>query len=58
LLLAVVIGAFRDLRTGLMKLIGVVMMVALLLDGTLARAVLVPATMALLGKWIGGRPHG
>jgi uncharacterized membrane protein YdfJ with MMPL/SSD domain len=33
-------------------------MVALLLDGTLARAVLVPATMALLGKWIGGRPHG
>jgi trehalose monomycolate/heme transporter len=51
LLLAVVIGAFSISGLVFMKLIGVGMMAALIIDATLVRAVLVPATMALLGKW-------
>ncbi|KUI23435.1 hypothetical protein AU193_01415 [Mycobacterium sp. GA-1285] len=51
LLLAVVIGAFAMSGLVFMKLIGVGMMVALLIDATVVRAVLVPATMALLGRW-------
>jgi RND superfamily putative drug exporter len=51
LLLAVVIGAFSISGLVFMKLIGVGMMVALLIDATLVRGVLVPATMALLGRW-------
>jgi uncharacterized membrane protein YdfJ with MMPL/SSD domain len=49
LLLAVVIGAFGTSGIVFMKLIGVGMLVALLLDATVVRALLVPATMKLLG---------
>jgi uncharacterized membrane protein YdfJ with MMPL/SSD domain len=49
LLLAVVIGAFGTSGLVFMKLIGVGMLVALLLDATVVRALLVPATMRLLG---------
>jgi RND superfamily putative drug exporter len=34
-----------------MKMIGVGMLVALLVDATVVRALLVPATMKLLGGW-------
>ncbi|HEY1134672.1 MAG TPA: efflux RND transporter permease subunit [Nocardioides sp.] len=51
LLLAVVIGAFATSGIVFMKLIGVGMLVALLLDATVVRALLVPATMRLLGRW-------
>jgi RND superfamily putative drug exporter len=34
-----------------MKMLGVGMLVALLIDATIVRALLVPATMKLLGKW-------
>jgi len=51
LLLAVVIGAFSISGLVFMKLIGVGMMAALIIDAALVRVVLVPATMALLGKW-------
>ena len=34
-----------------MKMIGVGMLVALLIDATVVRALLVPATMKLLGRW-------
>jgi len=34
-----------------MKMIGVGMLVALLVDATIVRALLVPATMKLLGRW-------
>lgn len=51
LLLAVVIGAFSLSGVVFMKMIGVGMLVALLLDATVVRALLVPATMKLLGHW-------
>ena len=51
LLLAVVIGAFSISGLVFMKLIGVGMMAALIIDATLVRVVHVPATMALRGKW-------
>jgi len=49
LLLAVVIGAFATSGLVFMKLIGIGMLVALLIDATVVRALLVPATMKLLG---------
>ena len=51
LLLAVVIGAFGLSGIVFMKMIGIGMLVALLIDATVVRALLVPATMKLLGRW-------
>ncbi|HEX8780912.1 MAG TPA: MMPL family transporter, partial [Nocardioides sp.] len=51
LLLAVVIGAFGLSGIVFMKMIGIGMLVALLVDATVVRALLVPATMKLLGRW-------
>jgi trehalose monomycolate/heme transporter len=48
-LLAVVIGGFTTSDIVLMKMIGVGMLVAVLIDATVVRALLVPATMRLLG---------
>ena len=50
LLLAVVIGAFGFSGIVIMKMIGVGMLVALLVDATVVRALLVPAAMKLLGR--------
>jgi RND superfamily putative drug exporter len=50
-LLAVVIGAFATSGIVFMKMLGVGMLVALLVDATVVRALLVPATMKLLGTW-------
>ncbi len=50
LLLAVVIGAFSLSGIVFMKMIGIGMLVALLVDATVVRALLVPATMKLLGS--------
>jgi len=50
LLLAVVIGAFATSGLVFMKLVGIGMLVALLIDATVVRALLVPATMKLLGR--------
>ena len=49
LLLAVVIAGFATSGILLMKMIGVGMLVAVLIDATVVRALLVPATMRLLG---------
>jgi RND superfamily putative drug exporter len=49
LLLAVVIGAFGTSGIVFMKMIGIGMLVALIVDATVVRALLVPATMKLLG---------
>jgi trehalose monomycolate/heme transporter len=49
LLLAVVIGAFATSGILIMKMIGIGMLVAVLIDATVVRALLVPATMRLLG---------
>ena len=49
LLLAVVIGAFATSSIVIMKMVGIGMLVAVLFDATVVRALLVPATMRLLG---------
>jgi RND superfamily putative drug exporter len=50
LLLMVVIGAFSLSGLAFMKLIGVGMLLAIAVDATIVRAMLVPATMVLLGR--------
>ena len=49
LLLLVVIGAFSLSGITFIKLIGVAMLIAIVVDATIVRALLVPATMRLLG---------
>ena len=50
LLLMVVIGAFSFSGITFIKLIGVAMIIAIAVDATIVRALLVPATMRLLGN--------
>ncbi|MFC4050550.1 MMPL family transporter [Actinomadura syzygii] len=50
LLFIVVIGAFSTSGVSFIKMVGVGMAVAILLDATVVRALLVPATMRLLGR--------
>jgi uncharacterized membrane protein YdfJ with MMPL/SSD domain len=58
LLLIVVVGAFSASGITFIKLMGVGMIVALLVDATIIRVLLVPATMRLLGQanWWAPRP--
>jgi len=51
LLLIVVVAGFATGGIVFLKLIGVGMIVAIVVDATLVRALLVPATMRLLGRW-------
>jgi trehalose monomycolate/heme transporter len=51
LLLVVVIGAFSLSGISFVKLIGVAMAIAIVVDATVVRALLLPATMRLLGRW-------
>ena len=51
LLFVVVIIAFSTSGITFIKMIGVGMTVAVIVDATIVRALLVPATMALLGRW-------
>ncbi|HEX6937098.1 MAG TPA: MMPL family transporter [Actinomycetes bacterium] len=51
LLLVVVIGAFSTSGIVFIKMIGIGMIIAILVDATIVRALLVPATMRLLGHW-------
>jgi uncharacterized membrane protein YdfJ with MMPL/SSD domain len=50
LLLVIVVGAFSASGITFIKLMGVGMIVALIVDATIVRILLVPATMRLLGK--------
>jgi trehalose monomycolate/heme transporter len=50
-LLIVVTAGFATGQIMITKLIGIGMAIGILLDATLIRAVLVPATMRLLGRW-------
>jgi RND superfamily putative drug exporter len=50
LLLVVVIGAFSLSGITFIKLIGVAMLIAIVVDATVVRTLLVPATMRLLGR--------
>jgi trehalose monomycolate/heme transporter len=58
LLLMIVIGAFSASGITFIKLMGVGMIVALIVDAALVRVMLVPATMRLLGRanWWAPRP--
>jgi RND superfamily putative drug exporter len=58
LLLVIVVGAFSASGITFIKLLGVGMIVALVVDATLVRVLLVPATMRLLGRanWWAPRP--
>jgi len=58
LLLIIVVGAFSASGITFIKLMGVGMIVALLVDATVVRVPLVPATMRLLGRanWWAPRP--
>jgi RND superfamily putative drug exporter len=49
-LLVVVIGAFATSEVTTLKLLGVGMALAILVDATIVRALLVPAVMRLLGS--------
>ncbi|HEX5598895.1 MAG TPA: MMPL family transporter [Micromonosporaceae bacterium] len=51
LLLMVVVAGFATGGISIIKLIGVGMIVAIIVDATLVRVLLVPATMRLLGRW-------
>ncbi len=50
LLLAVVIGAFATSGITFIKMIGVGMLVAIIVDATIVRSLLVPAAMRLMGR--------
>ena len=50
LLLVVVIGAFSTSGITFIKMIGVGMVLAIVIDATVVRALLVPATMRLMGS--------
>ncbi|MGY1669630.1 MMPL family transporter [Geodermatophilus sp. SYSU D00710] len=60
LLLVVVIGAFSVSGVVLIKMIGIAMLIAIVIDATIVRALLVPATMRLLGRanWWAPEPLG
>ncbi|MDO3700635.1 MMPL family transporter [Micromonospora sp. C28SCA-DRY-2] len=51
LLLIIVVAGFATGGMAYIKLIGIGMIVAIVVDATLVRALLVPATMRLLGRW-------
>src|ERR1022692_214377 len=58
LLLVIVIGAFSASGITFIKMMGIGMIVALIVDATLVRVLLVPATMRLLGRanWYAPKP--
>jgi RND superfamily putative drug exporter len=51
LLMLVVFGFFASARLGDIEQIGLGLFVAVLIDATIVRCLLVPATMTLLGRW-------
>lgn len=51
LLLVIVVAGFAAGGIQYVQMIGVGMIVAIIVDATLVRAILVPATMRLLGRW-------
>jgi RND superfamily putative drug exporter len=51
LLMVVVFAAFAFARTGTIQQVGLGLSVAVAVDATIVRCVLVPATMTLLGRW-------
>ena len=58
LLLCVVVLGFAVSDLIFLKMVGVGMLIAIILDATIVRALLVPATMRLLGHWNWWAPPG
>jgi RND superfamily putative drug exporter len=61
LIMVVVFGAFASAPLPVLKMMGIGLCVAVLVDATLIRALIVPAVMAIAGRWNwypGSRPHG
>jgi RND superfamily putative drug exporter len=58
IVMVAVFAIFATLSSLDFKMMGVGLSVAILLDATLVRAVLLPATMKLLGDWNWYRPKG
>ena len=56
-LLVIVFAGFAAGELVLIKQLGVGMAVAVIVDATIVRTLLVPATMTLMGRGTGGRPH-
>ncbi len=59
LIMVVVFGAFVGAQLPVLKMTGVGLCVAVLVDATLIRALIVPAVMAIAGRWnwLPGRPE-
>jgi uncharacterized membrane protein YdfJ with MMPL/SSD domain len=57
IVMVAVFAIFATLRSTDMKELGVGLAIAVLIDATLVRAVLLPATMKLLGDWNWYLPH-
>ena len=57
LIVVVVAGSFAFAEIVLIKALGVGVAIAVALDATIVRALLVPATMRLFGKWNWWAPH-
>jgi uncharacterized membrane protein YdfJ with MMPL/SSD domain len=57
LLLVIVIGAFSTSGITFIKMIGVGMIIAILIDATVVRTLLVPATLRLLGRFTWWAPQ-
>lgn len=51
LILAVTFGAFASSGVSIMKMLGLGIALAILIDATIVRGLLVPSLMKLLGKW-------
>jgi RND superfamily putative drug exporter len=47
----IVFGCYATGRLGLIEELGFGLTVAILIDATVVRALLVPATMTLMGRW-------
>jgi RND superfamily putative drug exporter len=61
LIMVVVFGAFATAELPVLKMTGVGLCVAVLVDATLIRALIVPAVMTIAGRWNwypGRRPAG
>ncbi|WP_214321913.1 MMPL family transporter [Nonomuraea sediminis] len=57
LLMAVVVAGFMTAQITLMLMIGVGLTIAVVVDATVIRALLLPSTMALLGRWAWWAPR-
>jgi RND superfamily putative drug exporter len=51
IIMVIVFGAFATARMGEIEQLGIGLTVAVLVDATIVRCLLVPATMTLLGRW-------